>query len=220
MTSPTRIRGPYHEKRLELIRQLRAKGITDPNVLHAMEQLPREEFVQASMKVRAYEDTALPIDDKQTISQPFTVAFMTQAMGVKPGNKILEIGTGSGYQAAVLAVMGAKVISIERHPRLSQQARTRLQHLGLDVNCRVGDGTIGYREGGPYDGIIVTAGAPDVPEPLARQLTIGGRLVVPVGTAEEQTLYRVTRTAEEDWKAEDLGPFKFVPLIGVEGWDE
>ncbi|RPI65896.1 MAG: protein-L-isoaspartate O-methyltransferase, partial [Ignavibacteriae bacterium] len=112
MTSPTRIRGPYHEKRLELIRQLRAKGITDPNVLHAMEQLPREEFVQASMKVRAYEDTALPIDDKQTISQPFTVAFMTQAMGVKPGNKILEIGTGSGYQAAVLAVMGAKVISI------------------------------------------------------------------------------------------------------------
>lgn len=220
MTTRSRIRGPYHEKRLDLIHQLQAKGITDANVLFAMEQLPREEFVQPSMKVRAYEDTALPIDDKQTISQPFTVAFMTQAMGIQPGMKVLEIGTGSGYQAAVLAVMGAKVVTIERHPRLSQQARARLQHLGLDVTCRIGDGTIGYREGGPYDAIIVTAGAPDVPETLARQLAIGGRLVVPVGTAEEQTLYRVTRTGEEDWKAEDLGPFKFVPLIGVEGWDE
>lgn len=220
MTTRSRIRGPYHEKRLDLIRQLQAKGITDSNVLFAMEQLPREEFVQPSMKVRAYEDTALPIDDKQTISQPFTVAFMTQAMGIQPGMKVLEIGTGSGYQAAVLAVMGAKVVTIERHPRLSQQARSRLQHLGLEVTCRIGDGTIGYREGGPYDAIIVTAGAPDVPETLARQLTIGGRLVVPVGNAEAQTLYRVTRTGEQDWKAEDLGPFKFVPLIGVEGWDE
>jgi protein-L-isoaspartate(D-aspartate) O-methyltransferase len=185
-----------------------------------MEQLPREEFVQPSMKVRAYEDTALPIDDKQTISQPYTVAFMTQALSITPGMKVLEIGTGSGYQAAVLAVMGAKVVTIERHPRLSQQARSLLQQLGLDVNCRIGDGTIGYREGGPYDAIIVTAGAPDVPETLARQLAVGGKLVVPVGTSDEQTLYRVTRTGEEDWKAEDLGPFKFVPLIGVEGWDE
>lgn len=220
MSTTSRIRGPYHEKRLELIRQLKAKGIIDANVLFAMEQLPREEFVQPSMKVRAYEDTALPIDDKQTISQPYTVAFMTQALSITPGMKVLEIGTGSGYQAAVLAVMGAKVVTIERHPRLSQQARGLLQQLGLDVNCRIGDGTIGYREGGPYDAIIVTAGAPDVPETLARQLAIGGKLVVPVGTSDEQTLYRVTRTGEEDWKAEDLGPFKFVPLIGVEGWDE
>ncbi len=220
MSTTSRIRGPYHEKRLELIRQLKAKGIIDANVLFAMEQLPREEFVQPSMKVRAYEDTALPIDDKQTISQPYTVAFMTQALSITPGMKVLEIGTGSGYQAAVLAVMGAKVVTIERHPRLSQQARSLLQQLGLDVNCRIGDGTIGYREGGPYDAIIVTAGAPDVPETLARQLAVGGKLVVPVGTSDEQTLYRVTRTGEEDWKAEDLGPFKFVPLIGVEGWDE
>ena len=116
--------------------------------------------------------------------------------------------------------MGAQVISIERHPRLSQQARERLVALGFDVLCRVGDGTIGYSAGAPYDAIIVTAGAPDVPEPLARQLEIGGKLIVPVGTSEEQSLFLVTRTGEENWSVDDLGPFKFVPLIGVEGWDE
>ncbi len=185
-----------------------------------MSIIPREMFVPAPLSSRAYEDSALPIDNRQTISQPFTVAFMTSMLNVTPGANILEIGTGSGYQAAVLAQMGANVTSIERHPILSQKARTVLASLGYAVQCRVGDGTIGYSAGGPYDGIIVTAGAPDVPEPLAKQLAIGGCLVVPVGSKDQQTLYRVVRTAQDLWKAEDLGPFKFVPLIGRSGWEE
>ena len=216
----TRVVGPFDQKRHALLDHLAAKGITDHRVLEAMDLVPREQFVQQSMRSRAYEDTALPIDDMQTISQPFTVAYMTQALRVEPGMKILEIGTGSGYQAAVLAAMGAKVVSIERHPKLSQQARQKLASLGFDVECRVGDGTIGYTAGAPYDGIIVTAGAPDVPEPLAKQLAIGGRLLVPVGDEKAQTLYEVVRNDEEDWTPIDLGPFKFVPLIGVVGWDE
>jgi len=218
MTVRSRIIGPYDEQRHALIAHLRSRGITDPDVLQAMDVVPRERFVQDFMRNRAYEDTALPIDDRQTISQPYTVALMTQALGVHDGMKILEIGTGSGYQAAILAAMGAKVITIERHPKLSAQARERLAALGLSAECRVGDGTIGYSGKAPYDGIIVTAGAPDVPEPLARQLSLGGRLIVPVGDLERQTLYRVTRTADEAWNVEDLGPVKFVPLIGVEGW--
>lgn len=211
---------PYDHQRQALLVLLRQRGITDAEVLQAINTVPREHFVQAFMRNRAYDDTALPIDDRQTISQPHTVALMTQALMVRPGMKILEIGTGSGYQAAVLAHMGARVISIERHPRLSQQARTRLHDLGYNVECRVGDGTIGYSGQAPYDGIIVTAGAPDVPEPLARQLCVGGHLVVPVGDHQHQTLYRVTRTDQDTWTASELGPAAFVPLIGVEGWDE
>lgn len=188
-------------------------------VLTAIDTVPREHFVPPFMRNRAYEDTALPIDDRQTISQPSTVALMTQALQVTPAMRVLEIGTGSGYQAAVLAALGAVVISIERHPNLSQQARTKLASLGYNVECRVGDGSIGYTGKAPYDGIIVTAGAPDVPEPLARQLALGGRLVVPVGERDEQVLYRVTRTGDESWSVDDLGPAKFVPLIGVEGWN-
>jgi protein-L-isoaspartate(D-aspartate) O-methyltransferase len=215
----SRIVGPYDEKRHSLIDALRAKGITHVDVLSAMDIVPREQFVQPAMLSRAYEDTALPIDDRQTISQPYTVAFMTQALDPRPGMKVLEIGTGSGYQAAVLAQLGCRVVSIERHPKLSMQARERLARLGYKVECRVGDGTIGHRAQAPYDGIIVTAGAPDVPEPLARQLAMGGRLVVPVGTQSEQTLYRVTRREEEKWDVEELGGFKFVPLIGMAGWN-
>ncbi len=219
MTPRTR-RTPFDAKRHALISHLRQRGITDQRVLDAMDVVPREEFVPASLQSQAYEDSALPIYERQTISQPFTVAFMTQALRIRPGDRVLEIGTGSGYQAAILAVLGATVISIERHARLSAQARERLQRLGYAVTCRVGDGTIGYRGGAPYDAIIVTAGAPDVPEALARQLAIGGRMAVPVGDARNQTLYLVTRTDEERWAAEDLGGFAFVPLIGVEGWPE
>lgn len=217
---PNKAGSPYATRRTELVDALRRRGISDESVLHAIASVPRELFVPPAMQSRAYEDTALPIDNRQTISQPFTVAFMTSALELKPGMKVLEIGTGSGYQAAVLAQLGVSVVSIERHPLLSQKARVVLQSLGYDVNCRVGDGTIGYREGAPYNGIVVTAGAPDVPEPLARQLVIGGRLVVPVGTLEDQKLYRVTRTDEEHWDVADLGPFKFVPLIGRSGWSE
>ena len=220
MSARSRITSPYDEKRHALIAHLRQRGITDEVVLEAMDAIPREHFVQEFMRGRAYEDTALPIDDRQTISQPYTVALMTQALHVHEGMKILEIGTGSGYQAAILAAMGANVITIERHPKLSAQARQRLADQGLRAECRVGDGTIGYSGGAPYEGIIVTAGAPDVPEPLARQLTIGGRMVVPVGDLAGQTLYRVTRTSDEDWDVENLGPVKFVPLIGIEGWED
>lgn len=209
---------PFAHQRQALIDSFRRRDITDASVLQAIASVPREEFVSPAMKQRAYEDSALPIDAHQTISQPYTVAVMTQALRVRPGSKVLEIGTGSGYQAAVLAALGCTVYTIERHEILSRRARTTLERCGYHVHCRVGDGTIGWSEHAPYDGIIVTAGAPDVPEALAKQLTIGGCLVVPVGERDEQTLYRVTRTAEDDWSAEDLGPFRFVPLIGRQGW--
>lgn len=211
---------PFDILRTQLVDQLRQKRITDEGVLRAIGRIPRELFVSSALRAKCYDDNALPIGDMQTISQPYTVAYMTQILGVRPGMRILEIGTGSGYQAAVLAEMGADVVSIERLPKLSQTAREVLSSLNYSVNCRIGDGTIGWKEGGPYDGIIVTAGAPDVPESLAHQLTIGGLLVVPVGSSEEQTLYRVTRTGESSWKADDLGPFRFVPLIGIEGWSD
>ena len=218
--SPQRTSTPFELQRQALVDSLRARGITNGRVLAAMATVPREQFVPAALAMRAYEDSALPIDNRQTISQPHTVAIMTQALELDEPSKVLEIGTGSGYQAAVLAAMGHHVISIERHAALSQRARTVLSAAGYGVTCRVGDGTIGYREGGPYDGIIVTAGAPDVPELLARQLTIGGRMVIPVGSKTEQALYRVVRTGEENWKAEELGQAKFVPLIGRSGWDD
>lgn len=220
MPSGKRYVSPFDEMRHKLVDHLRSKGITDNLVLKAIDTVPRERFVPQAIRARSYEDTALPIDDRQTISQPYTVAFMTQALMPAEGMRVLEVGTGSGYQSAVLSAIGCTVVSIERLPRLSLQARTILAKLGYNVACRIGDGTIGWREGAPYDGIIVTAGAPDVPEPLARQLAIGGRMVVPVGSQSEQTLYRVTRTADEHWNVEDLGPFKFVPLIGVEGWTD
>jgi protein-L-isoaspartate(D-aspartate) O-methyltransferase len=219
-TLPQRQSSSFEIQRANLVALLRQRGISSEHVLQAIASVPREAFVPAAMSMRAYEDTALPIDVRQTISQPYTVALMTQSLELSARSRILEIGTGSGYQAAVLASLGHHVVSIERHAILSQKARTTLKLLGYDVLCRVGDGTIGYREGGPYDGIIVTAGAPDVPETLARQLAIGGRMVIPVGTKTEQRLYRVVRHDTDSWKAEDLGSAKFVPLIGRSGWDE
>lgn len=215
-----RVQNVFDEQRVALVQALRDRGVTDEPTLAAIAVIPREHFISSAMRTRAYEDSALPIDNGQTISQPYTVAFMTQALALRGGEKVLEIGTGSGYQAAVLAHLGVNVYTVERHETLSKQAQLVLRSLGYTVTHRTGDGTIGWNQYAPFDGILITAGAPDVPETLARQLTIGGRLIVPVGTASEQTLYRVTRTAPEDWKAEDLGPFKFVPLIGREGWDD
>jgi len=217
---PNRVQNVFDEQRTALVLALRERGITDERVLSAIALIPREQFISPAMRTRAYEDSALPIDSGQTISQPYTVAHMTEALALKGGEKILEIGTGSGYQAAVLAHLGANVYTVERHETLSKQAQILLRALGYSVTHRTGDGTIGWNQYAPFNGILVTAGAPDVPETLARQLTIGGRLIVPVGTESAQTLYRVTRNGPEDWTVVDLGPFKFVPLIGREGWDD
>lgn len=204
----------------ELLNLLRSKGIHDEAVLAAMERVPREVFVSDAMRPMAYDNSPLPIDDRQTISQPYTVAFMTQEAGVTRGCRVMEIGTGSGYQAAVLAAMGARVFTVERHERLYTKSRQLLESLGYVVHSRHGDGTIGWSEHAPYDVILITAAAPDVPRTLASQLSVGGRMIVPVGETETQTLYRIIRTAEDSFKAEDLGPFRFVPLIGREGWND
>lgn len=221
MTQHTRrVASPLEQQRELLLTQLRERGITHDGVLEAMRRLPRERFVSPAIAARAYDDSALPIDEQQTISQPYTVALMTQMLDLAAGAKVLEIGTGSGYQAAVLAMLGLQVFTVERHAALSRQAKAVLAELGLAATFRVGDGTIGWNDHAPYDGIVVTAGAPDVPETLARQLAVGGRLLVPVGTRQQQTMYCVTRTAAETWTAADLGPSKFVPLIGREGWED
>ncbi len=211
---------PYAELRHALVVHLRQRGIRDERVLAAMEELPRELFVHPAFVHRAYEDVALPLGYGQTISQPYTVAFMTSLLEVQPGDTVLEIGTGSGYQAALLALMGARVYTVERQWELYQRARQLFARLGLPIQTRFGDGSLGWREHAPYDGIIVTAGAPHVPKPLLEQLAIGGRLVIPVGGAQSQTLLRVRRLSELDYETEEFGEFRFVPLIGKEGWTE
>ncbi len=209
-----------NDQRAKLIDNLRERGIKDEAVLQVMASLPREKFVHPAFIQRAYEDSALPLVQQQTISQPYTVAYMTSLLNIKPNDKILEIGTGSGYQAAVLAKLGAKVYSIEREFELHRQAAKTLQDLGLQVQTRFGDGTIGWSEYAPYQGIIVTAGAPDIPRSLLMQLAIGGKLVIPSGDRNSQILYMITRQSENDFDSVQLEEFKFVPLIGREGWQE
>jgi protein-L-isoaspartate(D-aspartate) O-methyltransferase len=209
--------GRFDEDRLDMIALLREKGIADERVIGAMSRVDRHRFVPEPFTSRAYEDCALPIGKGQTISQPYTVAFMTAALGAVSGEKILEVGTGSGYQAAVLAELGARVFSIERNLELLAAARKVLDRLHYRVATRGGDGTVGWSEFAPFDGIIVTAGAPDVPGPLLRQLKDGGKLVVPVGTLSRQSLIVVTRSGEHFDRREVEG-FKFVPLIGKMGW--
>ena len=201
-----------------LINSLVKKGISDTNVLKAMLKVEREKFVPLLMKVNAYRDIALPIGYEQTISQPYTVAIMTQALKVKDGDKILEIGTGSGYQAAILVEMGARVYSIERHNDIFRNAQKLFDKLGIRVSTKCGDGTIGWSEHAPYDGIIVTAGSPDIPVSLKNQLAIAGRLVIPVGGKSTQILKIVTRISEDKFDIEGIPEFAFVPLIGREAW--
>jgi protein-L-isoaspartate(D-aspartate) O-methyltransferase len=203
-----------------LIKSLAEKGITDQNVLKAMREVKREKFVPLLMRLNAYRDIALPIGYEQTISQPYTVAIMTQALKVKKGDKVLEIGTGSGYQAAILEKMGARVFTIERHNDLYRNAQKLFDTLGIRVSTKCGDGTIGWSAYAPFDGIIVTAGSPDIPESLKKQLSIGGRLVIPVGDKRTQTLKVVTRTSEDDFDIESIPEFAFVPLIGREAWEK
>lgn len=210
----------YRKQRLELVENLRLKGISDESVLLAISKVEREKFVQPVMKANAYKDIALPIGYGQTISQPFTIAIMTEALKVKKGDKVLEVGTGSGYQAAILYEMGAKVYSIERNIDLYNEVLKRFEKLGIRVHCKCGDGTLGWDQYAPFDKIIVTAGSPTVPDSLKKQLAINGRMVIPVGNMSSQTLKVLTKTAENEFEIEDIPQFAFVPLIGREGWKE
>lgn len=202
-----------------MIALLKTRGITDETLLRAMRNVERSRFVQDIFVNRSYEDSALPIGCQQTISQPFTVAFMTEELRVKQGDKILEIGTGSGYQASILAEMGARVFTIERHMELLSEARKRFDKLGYAIASKAGDGTIGWKEFAPFDGIIVTAGAPHAPEPLLQQLKDGGLMVIPIGDLDIQNLHVIRRTGRE-FQTKEIHGFKFVPLIGKRGWNK
>lgn len=200
-------------KRKKLVDELRRKGITDEEVLRAINTVPRHEFMDPAFLNHAYIDKAFPISAGQTISQPYTVAVQTSLLGIKKRDKILEIGTGSGYQAAVLAEMGARVYSIERHRELYLKAHRLLTHLGYNADLFFGDGFEGKPQYGPFDGIIITAAVSEVPPKLPSQLKIGGRLVVPLGTRISQVMTLILRTAEDNYEYSSHGTFAFVPML-------
>jgi protein-L-isoaspartate(D-aspartate) O-methyltransferase len=206
---------PGSEARMEFLLGLRRRGIRDTRVLRAIEQVPRERFVAASQQGLAFADQALPIDCGQTISQPYVVAAMTEALDVKPGQKVLEIGTGSGYQAAILAHLAKSVVTIERYRTLADEARARLAALGLaNVTVLVGDGSEGARDYGPFERIIVTAAAEEIPDPLLEQLAPGGILVAPVGPHHGvQMLMRIEKKPDGKLVREELMAVRFVPLV-------
>jgi protein-L-isoaspartate(D-aspartate) O-methyltransferase len=200
--------------------QIKRRGVTDSRVLAAMGKVPRHRFIPRHLWEQAYNDYPLPIGEDQTISQPYIVALMTEALELKGPEKVLELGTGSGYQAAVLAELASQVFTIERLPALARTAEHVLAALGYtNVQVRVADGTLGWLEEAPFDAILVTAGSPQVPAPLTDQLAMGGRLVIPVGDRYTQTLTRVRRTPE-GINHEYLGGCRFVKLIGRHGWEE
>ena len=200
--------------------QIVARGIKDPRLIAAMKKVPRHLFVEEALQSQAYNDHPLPIGEKQTISQPYMVALMTEAMQLMGRERVLEIGAGSGYQTAILAELSQEVYSIERIRPLAIKARKLLYELGhFNVEIKIFDGTFGWIEKSPFDSIMVTAGAPDIPQPLYDQLTIGGRLVIPIGDAYVQDLFRITKT-QEGMKKEDLGGCRFVKLIGKYGWED
>ncbi|HZE35929.1 MAG TPA: protein-L-isoaspartate(D-aspartate) O-methyltransferase [Candidatus Eisenbacteria bacterium] len=211
----------FAERRRRMVeKQIAGRGVEHQAVLDAMRAVPREKFVPEAAVDFAYEDRPLGIEAGQTISQPYVVALMAAALELSPRDRVLEIGAGSGYAAAVLSRVAAEVYAIERHAVLVELARRRMKDLGYDnVHIFHGDGTLGCPEHAPYDAIVVSAGGPSVPDALRAQLVIGGRLVIPVGTTSpEQELLRVTRTGENEYEQEDLGSVRFVPLIGVHGW--
>lgn len=199
--------------------QIISRGITSPRLLEVFLKIPRHLFVQEAMAIQAYSDSPLPIGDKQTISQPYMVALMTDLLELSSSDHVLEIGTGSGYQTAILASLVRRVWTIERIRPLAMQARKILDSLHLlNINIKVGDGTLGWPEEGPFDAILVTAGAPAVPETLATQLAPGGRLVIPVGDESNQTLLRIRKEEDGTLRQETGVGCRFVPLIGQQGW--
>lgn len=201
--------------------QLVARGVRNRELLEAFRVVPREEFVAPKLREFAYNDHPLSIEEGQTISQPYIVAMMAEAAQLEDGDRVLEIGTGSGYAAAVLARLADRVYSIERHDTLARSAEARLQDLGYrNVEIKCGDGTKGWQEKGPFDAILVAAGGPEVPESLRDQLKMGGRLIIPVGDAKLQRLLSVTRKTGDQYEERNLGAVKFVPLVGEEGWPE
>ncbi|MCX5859904.1 MAG: protein-L-isoaspartate(D-aspartate) O-methyltransferase [Proteobacteria bacterium] len=213
------------EEKFELLRremvqsQLERRNLKDQRVLEAMRKVPRHRFVPEQSRSEAYDDHPLPIGEGQTISQPYMVAIMTELLELRGGEKVLEIGTGSGYQLAILAELAREVFSVERLGPLADRSRARLRELGYrNIEIRTGDGTIGWPERAPFDGIIVTAGAPKIPLPLVEQLSEGGRLVIPVGEERRQELYRVVKEGGGTRK-EYFGGCVFVPLVGEHGWD-
>ena len=205
-------------REIMVAQQIQVRGVSDPRVLAAMRRVPRHLFVPRHLWDQAYNDYPLPIGEDQTISQPYIVALMTEMLELKATDRVLEIGTGSGYQAAILAELAAEVFSIDRMEGLANHARQVLAELGYgNVRIRVGDGTLGWPEEMPFDAIIVTAGAPKIPRPLTEQLALGGRLVIPVGDSWSQTLTLVRKT-KEGLKFENHGGCRFVRLIGKHGW--
>ncbi len=211
----------FTARRHEMVEhQIRARGVCDPLVLKALGHVPREAFLPEEMWEGAYEDSPLPIAAGQTMSQPYIVAFMIEAVALRGGERVLEIGTGSGYAAAVLAEIAGKVYTIERIPELATHAASTLHALGYrNVQVRCGDGTLGWPEHAPFDAIVVTAGGPTIPQSLRSQLKIGGRMVIPIGSRPtNQELVRVTRTSETGFTSEAIADVRFVPLIGEQGF--
>lgn len=200
--------------------QIIARGVSDRRLIDAMLKTPRHIFVEEAMAAQAYSDTPLPIGEKQTISQPYMVALMTELLELDGSEKVLEIGTGSGYQAAILAALADRVYTIERIRPLALRARKALDSLGLlNVNIKISDGTTGWEEEAPFDAIIVTAGAPDIPQKFIDQLASGGRLVIPVGSQFEQVLVRIIKNADGTLNREQITGCRFVKLVGAYGWN-
>jgi protein-L-isoaspartate(D-aspartate) O-methyltransferase len=207
------------ERAAMIDQQLIGRGIRDRPLLAAFRAVPREAFVEPAVADLAYDDAPLPIDEGQTISQPYVVALMIEALGVGPGDRVLEVGAGSGYAAAILSRLAERVYAIERRPALAAVARDRLHRLGYgNVEIRTGDGTLGLPDAAPFDAILVSAGGPAIPNALIDQLSAGGRLVIPIGRPREQRLLRIAKSAGSTVHSEDLGPVSFVPLVGRAGW--
>lgn len=195
------------------------RGIADPRVLAAARLVPRERFLPANLAEFAYDDGPLPIGEGQTISQPYVVAVMAEAARIEATDRVLEVGSGSGYAAALLGALASEVHGVERHQTLAAEAERRLAELAPNVRVHVGDGTLGWPEAAPFDAILVAAGGPELPDALKRQLQVGGRLVMPVGARDGgQRLVRLTRTQPDGFTEDDLGRVTFVPLIGRQGW--